>query len=713
MKSLFILIAAMAMQGSVTTGKAAQSFPALKGNNSTQVTLDAKNYQKMQCGNFTFCTPISRAPQAGEKVNVTVNYDCSSNFRPIGISIYNKESGMFQVDYDGSTKSVTQSIPKGTYDMFASYMSQYSELYYVFKEQVVIDADASFTLPQSEAQTPFSIKTVDHNGNALHMPVYNTSYQIVEPGTAEDYSSLSFFILKGYGNVAAIIGGGYKYQGHETDFYINKLSNRYMLCEARVISVGEVYWFNRYVINDFQEGKTITNDPTRFYKYEQKFEVTPKWKDSSDYHVPGYSMAGVYNGDAIIGQQSYIPSMPTTDYTTKFYLDIPKDDDTSADQFNVIVKPLMGDYMTKESYSPGDTIKDFYFIRGQQVVGDKDGLHFVAAGYEENGGFNSPEGSVRSRFYPGNPAFSFTPSTAKNSVYGASCPINSVRVTSYVDEGQEQNNVSVSYVGRYGELRDPDYFVIEQEEKQVTQDVYSMIIKNKNVKVDGLDGMNETKLVMIQNQADHVPPTLQMLQFKDKEGNVTDRFKDPRDGFIELAGGDFTYHYVPQAYSGYFTCAPVKVQALYYPHGETSQKKLLKLKEVPENYFMPGFGHFYRGSLENVPMSSAKQWYDVEITLYDNSENNQQQVISPAFCITGEQSGCTAIEQPQERVIVADGKIMVQSENKVKIALYSIDGRMVAASGNGEVPVGNLPHGVYIVKVLNQAGNGATQKITI
>lgn len=672
-------------------------------------------YETKQVGNFKFCTPLTSVPRSGgKKVTVTVNYDCSKDFRPIGISIYNKESGMFHADYEAPSKSATLSIPEGTYDMFAAYMSHYSELYYVFKEQVKITADASFTLPQSEAQTPFSMRTVDHNGKSLHMPVYNTSYQIVEAGTADDFSSLSFFILKGFGNVASVIGGGYKFRGHETDFYINKLSNRYKLCEARIISVGDVYWFNKYVIDDFKEGKTVTNDPTRFYKYDQKFEVTPTWKDNSKYHVPGYCMTGVYNGESLIGQQSYIPNMPSTDYTTKFYLDTPKDDDDSADQFNVTVKPLMGDYMTKESYAPGDTIKNYYFIRGQQVLGDKDGLLFVAAGYDENGGFNSPEGSVRSQFYPGHPAFSFTDKTATNPIYGASCPINSVRITSSVEGGEEQNNILVNYVGRYGELRDPDYYVVEQEGRQVTDNVYSIILKNKNVKVDELDGMNQTKLVMMQNQADHVPPTLQMLQFKDINGNVTDRFEDPKDGIIELAGGDFTYHYIPEAYSGYFTCSPANVQVFYYPYGKSNSKKQLVVEEDPKLFFMPGFGHYYRGSLETVSATAQKQWYDLEITLIDAAGNNQTQTISPAFCITGgDPSGCVSVEQLQGKVIVTDGKIMVQGDNKVKIALYSIDGCMVGNGDNGEISVANFPHGVYLVKIWSQDGKTKTQKITI
>ena len=73
---------------------------------------------------------------------------------------------------------------------------------------------------------------------------------------------------------------------------------------------------------------------------------------------------------------------------------------------------------------------------------------------------------------------------------------------------------------------------------------------NKNVKVDGLDGKNVTTLYINKKKQDHVPPTLQMLQFKDINGNLTDCFTDPKEGVIEIAGGDFIYHYIPEAYTG-------------------------------------------------------------------------------------------------------------------------------------------------------------------
>lgn len=689
------------------------SAPWQSSSQAVRVTsCNEKKYCKKQLGGLTFFMPRSKAVQTGEAVKVTINYDFPSGITPLGVSIYNSESGMFHVDYVAPQKSVTQSIPKGVYDMFASYMSTYGEVYYVFREQVTVEKEMSLTLSQSEAKVPIAIRTVDHNGSPLHMPVYNTSYQIVEPGTADDFSSMSFFILKGFGNVAAVLGGGYKFKGHDTDFFINPLSDRYQLCEARMISLGDTYWFNKYVVSRLDSGQTITNDPSRFYKYEQDFEVSPMWKDSTEFHVPGYYMSGIYDGDVIIGQQSYIPYMPLTDYKTKFYLDTPIDDE-GLDNFNVLVKPLLSDYMSKEVYAPGDTDRVFYFIRGQQVAGDKEGLHFIAAGYEEDGGFNSPQGSVRSQLYPGHPAFSFTNGNVSYLKYGSNCPINSVKYASYIDEGQEQTDITTNYVGRYGELRDADYFVEEQEEGEETDSTHSLVFTNKNVKVDGLDGKNVTTLYINKKKQDHVPPTLQMLQFKDINGNLTDCFTDPKEGVIEIAGGDFIYHYIPEAYTGYFTCAPVDAKVFYYPHENPSQKTQIDMKEISTLFYMPGYGHFFRGELASVPVTMDKQWYDLEIKLTDTAGNSQSQVICPAFSIAGGQSGLCQHSMVDEGVSLCGDRLVVSGQDVSRIVLYSIVGCKIVASEGNEISTGELPHGVYVVQVLNHAGVWTSYKIAI
>ena len=711
MKHCFTLITALLISV-VASANIIDTIPIGRVNHLSHNLISVNNHTVRKNGNFTFCTPKPQPlKQGAETVNLTTSFDSPASFTPVGISVYNKENGMFHVDYDGSNKTVTQVVPKGTYDMFACYLSPYGEIYYVFKENVKLDADANFTLSQSEAKTGISFRTVDQDGNSMHMPVYNTSYQIVEEGTIDDYSSLTFFILKGFGNVAANIGGGYKFKGHETDFYVNHLSERYKLCEARMVSKGEVYWFNKYVLDDFKKDTIIINNPTRYIEYNQKFETTPEWKEKAENHVPGYYFSGVYSGDALIGQQSYIPDMPSSDLTTKFFLDLPKDNDNSEDMFNVLVKPLMGEYMKIETYG-GYEYKSFNFIRGQQVMGDKDGLFFVNSGYEENGGYNAPENHVRSQLYPGHPKFSFTEKTTSNVIYGAGCPINSLRIVPEINGGKEYLNIISSYIGRYGELRDADYMLAEQSEQQVSSDVYKITIENNNVKVDGLDGKNKTELVMMQKESDHIPPTMQMLQFKDKNGNITDRFANPADGVVEIAGGDFSYNPVPESYAGYYTCNPATIKVTCTPFGKDNTLAI-PMEEIPDSYFMPGFGYFFRGSFENIPASMEKQWYDLMVTFTDPTGNSQTQTISPAFCIDGTLAGLDEMQSLQSYIKIVGDMLIVKGVENATIQLLSVDGRLVSSNTDGKIYIGSLPRGVYVVKVLVSGIEQITSKILI
>ncbi len=679
---------------------------------TTELIMNTGKYEMKEFQGFFFCSPcaLERTQSGADEVKVTIKYECEDGVTPVGISVYNKSIGMSHADYDGKNKFFTRSLPKGTYDMFASYMSRYSELYYVFRENVEITKDTTIVLSQTEATNPLSIRTVDHHGNKLYMPVYDTNYQVIDPGTADDFSSLSFFILKDFGSVAAVIGGGYKFKGHETDLFINNISNRYQLVEARVVSVGETYYFNKYVVTDFSVSQVI-NEPGNFIAYHQKFQVTPKWRDEAEAHVPGYYMAAVYNGDAIIGQRSYIPKMPSQDFTTKFYIDSPKDDNPSGN-FNLLVKPLLSDYRKAEEYQPGSVTYDYYFINGPQVLGDKNGLFYINAGYGVDGGFNAPEGRFRSQLYPGHPAFSFA-GEIPGTVYGNSCPINSFQYVSYKDEnGTENSYYTSNYVGRYGELREADNFAAKESNKYNEDDSYELIVTNENVVVDGLQGKNVTQVVMFENKEDHVAPTLQMLQFKGRDGMISDRFDNAADAMMEFAGGDFSYVYVPEAWSGWYTCGKMEVEAFSSPYGQEEWTSL-DIEEIPEMFYMPGFGYFYRSRLENAAKGSENGWYDVKFKLTDPSGNMQIQTISPAFRINKETSivgGVVSGFVLKEK----GGTLYIADEAcPATIELYTLEGMMVSKSCMGKMSLEDISSGVYIAKATGKEGIVSTKKIII
>ena len=156
-----------------------------------------------------------------------------------------------------------------------------------------------------------------------------------------------------------------------------------------------------------------------------------------------------------------------------------------------------------------------------------------------------------------------------------------------------------------------------------------------------------------------------MLLFKDREGNIIDRFETAEEGTLEFAGGDFNFKVEGRKY--WFDCKEQTVEVYYSPYF-ADQWLPLEVNEVPSEFFMPAFGYFYRGSLQSVTNGSQTGWYDLMIKLTDASGNWQQQMISPAFRIGS--GSPTGIET-------------VNSSDATEVARFTVDGRAISAPEAG------------------------------
>ena len=106
------------------------------------------------------------------------------------------------------------------------------------------------------------------------------------------------------------------------------------------------------------------------------------------------------------------------------------------------------------------------------------------------------------------------------------------------------------------------------------------------------------------------------------------------------------------------------------------------MEEVPELFFLPGFGNFFRGSLAGVTGEALNGWFDLKIKLTDAVGNWQEQVISPAFRIDD---------------LAYSNVATVGSDNAHEVARYSLDGKRVDMNH----------HGVTIVKM----SDGTARKV--
>ncbi|MBD5355832.1 MAG: hypothetical protein HDR88_02350 [Bacteroides sp.] len=244
------------------------------------------------------------------------------------------------------------------------------------------------------------------------------------------------------------------------------------------------------------------------------------------------------------------------------------------------------------------------------------------------------------------------------------------------------------YTGRNGESMGVDVLNASVEtEKEGSLVKY--IIYNDNVLIDGkVPGFNNTVLGCMIEADDWVPPTLQTLMFMNKEGDVTDRFQSAEEASIMFYAGDFVYTYNEDDTEFMMVAWPLgDIKVEYAPYG-SDDFATLTVNEVPDKFFMPGYGYCYEGSLESVDRQSENGWFDLRISLTDENGNYQTQVISPAFKIDS-LSGVENVSDMRESLQIVDGRIVSNSGNAVSV--YNIDGR--------EVRNDNLAPGIYVARI--------------
>lgn len=216
---------------------------------------------------------------------------------------------------------------------------------------------------------------------------------------------------------------------------------------------------------------------------------------------------------------------------------------------------------------------------------------------------------------------------------------------------------------------------------------YGMEVSMSNVLIDGeLEGNNTATLLY--SATNGYIPTVTSLQLRDND-NVTDRFEKGDNASLELTAGTFAF-----AGSRRFTySAPSAVKAEYAPHGSSDFTELA-LTEIPEYFYLPGYGNYYKASLAGVNRASNDKWYDLRITVEGEDGAMQKQTLSPAFRLetTGGGSGIDSINS---------------DKNVHKCNVYSIDG-CVLARGIDNIESLKLDSGIYIV-----IDNGITRKIII
>ena len=687
-----------------------------------------------------------------EKVNVTFELKYSPDkYIPSYFAAYNSDVTIEEY-YMGEDKFV-MSVSKGEYDFICDFWKMEEtgmSLAHIIKELITVNKDTTLVFDVADITKHIVIESYNPVGELCYASKYDKeSYEIVEEGTVDDMMILSSLILKGYGFISQSTGNtgsvavGEKDRSSYYDFYVNELSNRYILAQTRTAVKGGVFYVNKFTTEGTITNK-LQNDPNEFYLYEEDFKFSPLGENNKQ-HFPRVSISSLYN-NIEVGKTEM--SFFEEDYfgSNKFqaYIDAYKENTKNDHRYDLMIYPEIGDYTYSYvmSYPVGDIIRNDTIVSeiyniGLPVFIYETDIEYVNKGHDIYGNyaFQVPEeGDILE--YPGHPAFTYT-DKQKIGIYGNSSPINAFMAQNSFNEyfNWKYSYLSPCYIGRLGEIRMSDFYALKMsmkhngeevtdnfnqldslmtawaEEKQPYGEI-DLTLTNENVDVDGIPGYNLTRIIYDQRKEDWTAPTLQMLHFKSTDGMITDRFEVPQDGLLEFCGGDFNFH--NENNRTYFDCKEQTVAVAYSPYGQDNWTELA-VDEIPELYRMPGFGYFYRGSLESVNRESSNGWYDLKVTLTDASGNMQEQTISPAFRIANT-TGVSETLQGTMNLRHEGGQIYVTGTEKAGLTIYSVDGTCVmkvADAVSRPVSASDIKPGMYVVKATSADGNQIVKKITV
>ena len=285
------------------------------------------------------------------------------------------------------------------------------------------------------------------------------------------------------------------------------------------------------------------------------------------------------------------------------------------------------------------------------------------------------------------------------------------------------SGMDLFYYGRYGEYRECDLYsgwveVVSEGEKVLEGNIqefltwsakefalpkpggrYTFTIENDNALVDGKPGLNRTVINCDASLSDREAPTLTMLNFRNSSDEITDRFTDASDCTLEFSAADLGSQRNDFGNGWYSVASPASVKVEYAAEGSDDFREL-EVNEVPELYFEPGFGSFYRVPFKNAGMRSSTGWFQLRITVTDEAGNSQQQTIAPALYIES-LAGVEDISY-SSRLIREGNQFMGDG----KIRIYDLTGRIVR-TGEFSISTDGLS-GAYIVSC-----NGEIVKIII
>ena len=665
---------------------------------------------KMLNGDVSEMTMVSRhlSPRKADgdvTLSLQFDYDPNEFFAPWMARLIKGQD--VQVIYTTYGSNVTEvSVSPGVYDIVVSF-SKNNEPYFVVKENVDVTEDVTVVLDPTESVNKLAFTHYAPDGSQFkHALVeYDENWNMteLEPGDVTFTAMLPVIYLKGVGPVGSsmvFFSGGQTEEDMRIprlDYYINDVSDRFVMTQMQISGVDNT-WYMSYISTNDPKSGNLSNDVANYHQTQETYQYTPY----------GMEMIGtgsliqitsLYDGMKVDmnSVSSFNEDQKTDEMATYTIVSDMPYQDPYDEKIAYLMAPGFIDYGAVMVESWGSYLK-YFKTQGMPfafIDGEKTNVAVPHINSDNQvtplANVMTPAGEVVSQMLPDNDAFS-CPFSECDLIIGGTTPINAVLVQNHGPLYGEYGTGGLRpyYVGQLGELRDGDEsfaYVFATFNGEAIPDIttweanedgaYEVTYINDNIMVESLQGNNETTLHFDQRLDDATPPALQMLQLKNADGIVTNRFGQPQDGVLYFAAGDFNQSLEMglNQWSLPFDHDMVARVMVEYSPNDVVNWSVLADDLAPASESTLGWGFLYTLSLDGVDAQSGNNWFDLRITLQDAAGNWQQQVISPAFCIKNEDG--SAIQE-------------IGVDNAGDHAIYDLQGRRYMS-------LDGLSRGIYIV----------------
>lgn len=586
---------------------------------------------------------------------------------------------MYQASQSGSIFTINAEA--GVYDVVVYIKSDNENLgIFLFEEDVELSATKRIMLNQRNAKISTEIGRMSPSGSELTLPATG------DPGNCSIADHLLVLRHNDFGTI--LMDETAAFRQSCTRISTNLIPKRYSLTRMDVFSweQGPVFMVIPVDLEKEYNGPAENGWHTASAKFSQT-PMSEAWAATQTppaFAMTGYLVAADKQCCAYIGMGNYNHEFPTD----RCYYWAPEGYDGTYEFYPVLRDGLVVMADASVSSMPYRLTPDGLMPSGLNLV--------CSASLMLNGGPFPDEGHPR-----------FSVPAPEEAQLADAVPAL-VCIPSSSDAAAWDNGFQYGFTGRYGEELGIDSYnftdvLSEAELEQIggyhrtvsvacdgkeicsapgdfvkwlewgNGETYTMQMEMSNVLIDGnIPGVN--KAALSYKSADGYIPTVTALQLRDGD-KITDRFDNSSKASLEITAATFSFNGMKK----FNFKAPTAVRAEYAPHG-SSEFSALQVTEIPEYFYLPGYGNYYTAALNQINRGSDDKWYDLRIIVEGADGAVQTQTLSPAF-----------------RLEDWTNSVEMTAAVSSKCDVYSVDGRVIARGAEG-VGALNLDPGIYIVK---------------